>query len=204
MMVKGGTDQVPPFIALTGGIGAGKSTALAALERLGAAVLSSDAVVHELYASDQVRDAVVARFGPEVAPDGVVDRGQLATVAFAATESRSWLEGLIWPLVRDAVSAWKTRSQAADPRPRALVVEVPLLFEGGQERLYDATIAVTADEDVRRARASARGHRAVDEREARQLSQADKAARATYVVTNDGDIDELQRELSSVLAMLGV
>jgi len=204
MMVKGGADQVPPFIALTGGIGAGKSTALAALERLGAAVLSSDAVVHELYASAQVRDAVVAKFGPAVAPDGVVDRGQLATVAFASTESRAWLEGLIWPLVRDAVSEWKTRAQAADPRPRALVVEVPLLFEGGQVRIYDATIAVTADEDVRRARASARGHRAVDEREARQLSQADKAARATYVVSNDGDIDELQRELSSVLAMLGV
>jgi len=146
----------------------------------------------------------VAKFGPAVAPDGVVDRGQLATVAFASTESRAWLEGLIWPLVRDAVSEWKTRAQAADPRPRALVVEVPLLFEGGQVRIYDATIAVTADEDVRRARASARGHRAVDEREARQLSQADKAARATYVVSNDGDIDELQRELSSVLAMLGV
>jgi dephospho-CoA kinase len=204
MMVKGGADQVPPFIALTGGIGAGKSTALAALERLGSAVLSSDEVVHELYGSERIRDAVVARFGSKVAPTGVVDRGQLATVAFATPESRAWLEQLIWPLVRDAVSAWRTASEQADPRPRALVVEVPLLFEGGQERVYDATIAVTADEDVRRARASARGHRAVGEREARQLSQADKAARATYVVTNDGDIDELQRELSSVLAMLGV
>ena len=204
MMVKGGTDQVPPFIGLTGGIGAGKSTALAALERLGAAVLSSDEVVHELYGSERVRDAVVAHFGSKVAPAGVVDRGQLATVAYATPESRAWLEQLIWPLVRDAVSAWKTASEQADPRARALVVEVPLLFEGGGEGAYDATIAVTAGEDLRRARASARGHRAVDEREARQLSQADKAARATYVVTNDGDVDELQRKLSSVLAMLGV
>ncbi len=204
MMVKGGADQVPPFIALTGGIGAGKSTALAALERLGAAVISSDAMVHALYDLAEVRDAVVAKFGPQVAPGGVVDRGQLATVAFATTESRAWLEALIWPLVRDGISAWRKGTEAMDPRPRALVVEVPLLFEGGQESAYDATIAVTADEHVRRARASARGHRAVDEREARQLSQADKAARATYVVSNDGDIDELQRELSSVLAMLGV
>jgi dephospho-CoA kinase len=204
MMVKGGADQVPPFIALTGGIGAGKSTALAALERLGAAVISTDAVVHELYAADQVRDAVVARFGHEVAPGGVVDRGQLATVAFATAESRAWLEGLIWPLVRERVAAWRTRSEQAAPRPRALVVEVPLLFEAGHERVYDATIAVTADEDVRRDRAGARGHRAVDERDSRQLSQADKAARATYVVANDGDVDELERKLSSMLAMLGV
>jgi dephospho-CoA kinase len=203
-MVKGGTDQVPPFIALTGGIGAGKSTALAILERLGAAVISSDAVVHELYTSDRVRDAVVARFGAKVAPDGVVDRGQLATVAFDTAESRAWLEGLIWPLVRERVAAWRLASEQAAPRPRALVVEVPLLFEAGQEGLYDATIAVTADEDILRDRASARGHRAADEREARQLSQADKAARASYVVANDGDVDELERKLSSVLVMLGV
>jgi dephospho-CoA kinase len=203
-MVKGGADQVPPFIALTGGIGAGKSTALAALERLGAAVISSDAVVHELYASDQVRDAVVAKFGSGVAPGGVVDRGQLATVAFQTPASRAWLEGLIWPLVRERVDGWRERAQLASPTPRALVVEVPLLFEAGQVSLYDATIAVTADEQVRRARAAARGHRAVDEREARQLSQAEKAARATYVVVNDGDVDELERKLSSVLVMLGV
>jgi dephospho-CoA kinase len=203
-MMEGGADRVPPFVALTGGIGAGKSTALAALERLGAAVISSDAVVHELYCSDQVRDAVVGRFGSTVAPGGVVDRGQLATVAFQTAESRAWLEGLIWPLVRERVAAWRTQSERAVPRPRALVVEVPLLFEAGQPGLYDATIAVTADEDVRRERASARGHRAVDEREARQLSQAEKAARATYVVANDGDVDELERKLSSVLVMLGV
>ena len=88
-----------PFIGLTGGIGAGKSTALAALERLGAVVLSTDAVVHELYESDEVRDAVVARFGSLVAPGGTVDRGALAKAAFARPEGREWLEGLLWPRV---------------------------------------------------------------------------------------------------------
>jgi len=203
-MVKGGADQVPPFIALTGGIGAGKSTALAALERLGAAVISSDAVVHELYLSDQVRDAVVERFGSEVAPGGVVDRGRVAMVAFSTAASRAWLEGLIWPLVRERVGQWRTQRERASPPPRALVVEVPLLFEAGLEGLYDATIAVTADEQVRRERASARRHASMDEREARQLTQEEKAARATYVVANDGDVHELERKLSSVLAMLGV
>ena len=203
-MVKGGADQVPPFIALTGGIGAGKSTALAALERLGAAVISSDAVVHELYLSDRVRDAVVDRFGPEVAPGGSVDRGQLATVAFGTEEGRAWLENLIWPLVRERVGRWRTEHEQAPTPPRALVVEVPLLFEAGLDGLYDATIAVTAPDEIRRERASARAHMAMAEREARQLSQADKAARATYVVANDGDVNQLERKLSSVLVMLGV
>jgi dephospho-CoA kinase len=201
-MMEGGTSTVPPFIALTGGIGAGKSTALAALSRLGAAVLSTDAVVHELYGSPAVRGAVVQRFGASVAPDGVVDRGQLAAVAFATPENRAWLEGLLWPLVRERVATWREQAQHADPPPRALVVEVPLLFEAGHDKIYDATIAVTADEDLRRARAAARGHRALEERAARQLSQEQKAARATFAVVNDGDERELEHKLSAVLAML--
>src|SRR5664280_1188347 len=95
-----------PFVGLTGGLGAGKSTALAALERLGAAVISSDAVVHELYEGEELRDAVVARFGPEVAPGGIVDRSQVARFAFATAEDRAWLESLIWPLVGARVAQW--------------------------------------------------------------------------------------------------
>jgi dephospho-CoA kinase len=201
--MKGGTvSVVPPFVALTGGIGAGKSTALAALERLGAAVLSTDAVVHELYRSDSVRDAVVGRFGVEVVPGGLVDRGELAARAFATDGDLGWLEGLLWPLVRERVDNWREQQMAARPAPRAIVVEVPLLFEGGGEGMYDATIAVIADEPVREARAQARGHRALAERDARQLSQTEKAARSTYVVVNDGDLQELEDKLSSILAML--
>jgi dephospho-CoA kinase len=203
--MEGGTVQaVPPFVGLTGGIGAGKSTALAALERLGASVLSTDAVVHELYRSEAVRDAVVARFGAEVAPDGVVDRGELAARAFAVDGDLGWLEGLLWPLVRERVDAWREQQMLATPAPRAAVVEVPLLFEGGGEGSYDATIAVIADEPVREARAQARGHRALAERDARQLSQKEKAARSTYVVVNDGDVQELEDKLSAILGMLDV
>ncbi len=201
-MTQGGAHAVPPCIALTGGLGAGKSTALAALERLGAATLSTDAVVHELYATAAVRDAVVARFGPEVAPAGVVDRGRLAERVFADPADRGWLEQLLWPLVRERVSAWRAATAARVPAPRALVVEVPLLFEAGQEQSYDATLAIVADERLRRERAAARGHRAVDERAARQLSQEEKAARATYVVRNDGDLAQLEHRLSAVLGML--
>jgi dephospho-CoA kinase len=200
-------EPVVPFVGLTGGMGAGKSTALAALERLGAVVLSSDAVVHELYAHDaQLRDAVVERWGTQVAPDGVVDRSAVAERAFASAEERAWLEGLLWPLVGARVAAWLTDVRAGGSarggRPRAAVVEVPLLFEAGLEGLYDATVAVVSDETLRHERASARGHALADERSARQLSQQEKARRATFVVRNDGSEQELEQELSAVLDKL--
>jgi len=191
-----------PFVGLTGGLGAGKSTALAALQRLGAVTLSTDAVVHELYASDAVHDAVVERWGPEVAPGDSVDRGAVAKRAFASPEERSWLEGLIWPLVGQCVADFRAAADAAAPPPRAAVVETPLLFEAGMDGIYDATIAVVAPEEVRAARAAARGHAAVEERAKRQLSQEEKAAQASYVVENGGTVAELEQALADVLASL--
>jgi len=194
--------QAVPFVGLTGGMGAGKSTALSALRRLGAEVLSSDQVVHELYEGSELRDAVVARFGAEVAPGGVVDRAAIARRAFAREEDRAWLEGTVWPLVGARVASWLEHVRAQEPPPRAAIVEVPLLFEAGLDGLYDATIAVIADESIRRQRAAARGHELADERAARQLSQEEKANRASYVVHNDGSEQDLERELSGVLAKL--
>lgn len=192
-----------PFVGLTGGMGAGKSTALAALSRLGAAVLSTDAVVHELYESAQMRDAVVARFGADVAPDGVVDRAELARRAFAGEEERAWLEGLLWPQVGARVAAWLQEVRARTPPPRAAVVETPLLFEAGMEGIYDATIAVVASEPLRRERAASRGHAVADERASRQLPQEEKARRASFVVRNEGSEQELETELSAILDKLG-
>jgi dephospho-CoA kinase len=192
-----------PFVGLTGGMGSGKSTALEALRRLGAEVISSDAVVHELYESRPLRDAVIEHFGPEVAPEGVVDRSEIARRAFASARERAWLEGQVWPLVGARVAQWLERARARRPAPRAAVVEVPLLFEAGLDQLYDATIAVIAEESVRARRAARRGHALVDERAARQLSQQEKARRATFVVRNDGSEADLERELSAVLGKLG-
>jgi dephospho-CoA kinase len=142
-----------------------------------------------------VREAVVGRFG-------TVDRDQLAQRAFAAQEDREWLEGLLWPRVAERMVHWRSELDHRNPRPRAGVVEVPLLFESGMADAFDATIAVIAEEELRAQRAASRGHHAVDERLARQLPQHEKAQRATYVVVNDGSVAELEDKLSAVLDML--
>lgn len=191
-----------PFVGLTGGMGAGKSAALAALERLGAATISSDAIVHELLAGDEVRDELVARLGSEVAPDGVLDRTAIAAAVFERPEERAWLEGVLWPRVGARITAWREQVEAREDPPPAAVVEVPLLFESGMEAAFDATIAVVADDAIRASRTADRGHAAVDERHARQLGQTEKADRADYAVRNDGSLKELQQELSRILATI--
>ena len=187
-----------PFIGLTGGIGAGKSEALQALERLGAATLSTDAVTHELLSTGEVRELLVERLGEEVAPDGSIDRSAVASRVFGDDEQRKWLESVLWPRVGQRVADFR---ESVEDAPAA-VVEVPLLFESGMEAVFDKTIVVVADEDVRSERAAARGHELVAERTSRQLTQDEKAQRADFVVRNDGSVEELETKLSEVLAKL--
>lgn len=191
-----------PFAGLTGGMGAGKSEALAALERLGAATLSSDAVVHELLAGEEMRDLLVERLGPEVAPNGRVDRGAVGRAVFERPADREWLEGVLWPRVGARIAAWREEQERREPAPRAMVVEVPLLFEAGMEAAFDHTIAVVADEQLRARRAGERGHEGLSSRETRQLSQAQKADRADFVVRNDGGLEELEKRMSDLLARM--
>lgn len=191
-----------PFVGLTGGIAAGKSEALKALERIGAATLSTDSVVHELLTTGEVRDKLVERFGEKVAPDGEIDRGAVADHVFGDDDQRKWLEELLWPRVGKRIASWREEQANADPSPRAAVVEVPLLFESGMEQAFDKTIAVVADESTRSQRAGSRGHRGVESRTSRQLSQDEKAQKADIVVHNDGSLEDLERALSSALAKM--
>jgi dephospho-CoA kinase len=191
-----------PFMGLTGGLGAGKSEALRVLAELGAATLSTDAVVHELLQSDELRDIVVERLGPDVVRNGALDRSLIAERVFGDEEARAWLESTLWPRVGARVAAWRRSLDAADPAPRAAVVEVPLLFESGMDSVFDGTIAVVADEAVRAERAEARGHAALAGRTGRQLSQEEKSERADFIVRNDGTIDELKQSLSRLLAKI--
>src|SRR5215211_4240362 len=131
-----------PLVGLTGGLGAGKSEALRALKELGAATLSTDAVVHELLQHPDVRDLVVERLGSEVAPGGELDRSLVAERVFQDHEARAWLEGILWPRVGERMVAWKAEIDSAEPPPAAAVVEVPLLFESGMDAAFDHTLAV--------------------------------------------------------------
>jgi len=190
---------MPLKIGLTGGIAAGKSEALAAFGRLGAATLSSDAVVHELLASEPLRGRLRERWGTEVVSGDEVDRRRIGEIVFADHDELAWLESQVHPLVAERTGAW---IGSLPPETEVAVVEVPLLFEGGRASVFDATVAVVAGEDIRRERAQARGHALVDEREARQLTQDEKASRADHVVVNDGSIEDLERELSILLDRL--
>jgi dephospho-CoA kinase len=190
---------VTRFIGLTGGIGAGKSEALAALDRLGAATLSTDLVAHELLDDQEVRDLLVERWGDEVAPGGRVDRNRVAELVFGKPDELAWLESVTHPRVGAAVLAWR---QGIDPSTKVGVVEVPLLFEAGMEGAFDATLAVIAGDEIRERRLRERGHAGLEGREARQLSQDQKAARADHVVRNDGTLEELERELAQAMSRL--
>ena len=180
---------------MTGGIGAGKSTALDALERLGAETLSSDVVVRDLLTTDELRDLLVERWGERVAPDGEVDRSAVAEIVFVDDDERKWLESQLHPRVVQAMIEFRTNLK---PETDVAVIEVPLLYETGMDQAFDEVIVVTAGDALRDERLVARGDAAVGGREAAQLAQAEKAARADHVVVNEGSVEELERELAAV------
>jgi len=177
----------PVAVAITGGIGAGKSEALAAFARHGAATLSADEVVHDLIARDLVvRAALQARFG-------TVDRAEIADAVFADAEQLVWLEELLHPRVRERTDAWLREVDTP-----VAVVEVPLLYESGGEGRFDRVVVVTAPPRVRQSRSPAAGSR----RETRLIPDPEKAARADYVYENTGSLEELDAFVTSVLADL--
>jgi dephospho-CoA kinase len=184
------------FVGLTGGIGAGKSEALAAFERRGAAVLSTDRVAHDILDDEAVRDALVERWGPEIARNGVVDRERVGELVFADREELSWLESVTHPRVGAHVLEWR---RALDPEVEIAVVEVPLLFEAAMEDAFDATLAVVADDEIRDARLRERGQAGLAGREDRQLDQTEKERRADHVIRNDASLEELNREVDQLI-----
>lgn len=184
---------------MTGGVAAGKSTALAALAEAGVPTLSADAVVHQVYEDPEVIELVRERLGDEVVVDGLIDRDAVAREIFADPALRSWLEQLIWPRVGLRIFEFRREHAEALEPPAAVVVEVPLLFEAGMDQGFDRTIAVIVDDELRRQRAAERGGEELDARDERQLPQSEKAERSDVVVVNDGDVTQLgERVLAAV------
>jgi dephospho-CoA kinase len=186
----------PVAVAITGGIAAGKSEALTAFARHGAATVSSDEIVHELLRRDEVREVIVERFGlGVVAPDGQLDRGAVATIVFNDRDQLAWLEELLHPLVAVEYMTWRDQLAALRAPPRVCVTEIPLLYEVGAEERFDKVVVISAPEEVRRERSGA----TLDERAARMLPDEEKVARADYAFTNNGSLAELDRFVGSVM-----
>jgi dephospho-CoA kinase len=187
------------FVGLTGGIGAGKSEALAAFERLGAATLSTDRVAHDLLDDDEVRAALTERWGEEIARGGSIDREKVSEIVFNDRDELNWLESVTHPRVGAHVLEWR-QNLGADVD--VAVVEVPLLFEAAMEDAFDATVAVIADDDLRDARLRERGQGGLAGREERQLDQAEKERRADHVIRNDASLEELETEVRKLIEEL--
>jgi dephospho-CoA kinase len=190
------------MIGLTGAIAAGKTAALESLEKLGAATISADAIVHELLDDPPVVSKLVERWGEDVAPEGRADRARIGARVFADREELDWLEALLHPLVGEWLARWSQELPESAESAEVAVVEIPLLFETGMEDSFDATLVVAAPDDVREDRAAARGTDLVGERHGRQLPPQEKEARATYVVRNEGTRQELEEALAALLPEL--
>jgi dephospho-CoA kinase len=189
----------PIAVAITGGIGAGKTEALQAFARHGAATVSSDEIVHHLLLRRDVRERVVERMGNGVVgPDGEIDRGALATVVFNDRDALDWLEALLHPLVAAEYLQWREQLAQLPNPPRVCVTEVPLLYEVGGETRFDKVVLVTAPAKLRRARSLVAG----EERESRFISDADKAKRADWVYRNTGSLQELDAFVEGVMHSL--
>jgi dephospho-CoA kinase len=189
----------PVAVAITGGIGAGKSEALAAFARHGAATVSSDEIVHHLLRHDEVKAAIVARLGDGVvSPEGEVDRGALGTVVFNDRDALNWLEELLHPLVSAEYLRWRDDLAGLPNAPKVSVTEVPLLYETGAQERFDKVVVITAPTKLRRARSDL----ATDDREARFLPDAEKLKLADYSFKNTGSIEELDAFVASVMGDL--
>jgi len=181
--------QRPVTVALTGGIAAGKSEALAAFARRGAATASSDEFVHTLlYEDEGVRDAIRERWGE----NAVGDRKRIGEIVFNDPAELEWLEQLLHPRTRALGDAWL---ETVD-RPLA-VVEIPLLFETGGEARFEKVVVITAPRALREQR---RGPLA--DREARLIPDEQKLQRAEFSYVNDGSLTELDTFVAGVVENL--
>lgn len=203
-MVSGHEDapqRRPVAVAITGGIGAGKSEALAAFARHGAATISSDDIVHRLLREDdEVRHELLGRFGTGILDDaGNIDRPAIGEIVFDDAEALAWLEGLLHPRVVGEYLEWRARlAQLPDP-PAVSATEVPLLYEVGGESRFDAVVVITAPAELRRERTQVED---AGGREPRLIGDEEKVSRADFAYVNDGTRQELDDFVRGVVERL--
>ena len=190
----------PIAVAITGGIGAGKSEALYAFQEHGAATVSSDEIVHHLLASnDEVRVALVAELGEGILDGaGQVDRGRVAELVFADRTKLEFLEGLLHPLVAAEYLRWREQLAELPEPPAVCVTEVPLLYETGGNERFDKVVVITAPAKLREQRRRVRR----DDRDERLLPDAEKVKRADFAYVNTGTLEDLDAWVGEVMREL--
>ena len=190
----------PVAVAVTGGIGAGKSEALRAFARHGAATISSDDIVHRLLREDrEVQRELVDGLGDGILDEaGQIDRSEVADRVFPDRERLAWLESVLHPRVVAEYLGWRETLGGLPDPPAVCATEVPLLFEVGGETRFDVVVVVTAPRDLRRERAPVD----VDERSGRLVPDEEKVERADFAYVNDGSLEELDAFVASVVAEL--
>ena len=190
----------PIAVAITGGIGAGKSEALYAFQEHGAATVSSDEIVHHLLAENgEVRAALVAELGEGILDDaGHVDRGRVAEVVFADRAKLEFLEGLLHPLVAAEYLRWREQLAALPDPPAVCVTEVPLLYETGGDARFDKVVVITAPAKLREQRRRVRR----DDRDERLLPDKEKVKRADFSYVNTGSLEDLDAWVGRVMEEL--
>jgi dephospho-CoA kinase len=190
----------PIAVAITGGIGAGKSETLASFARHGAATVSSDEIVHRLLREDEeVRRRLLERFGDRILDEAdQIDRAAIAEIVFGDREALEWLEGLLHPLVAREYLEWREQLGRLPNPPTVCVTEVPLLYEVGGETRFDQVVVITAPPEMR----AERSRVPAGQREPRLLPDDEKAKRADFVYVNDGSLEELDAFVADVMREL--
>jgi len=198
---QGGSLSRPVAVAITGGIGAGKTEALNAFARHGAATISSDDIVHRLLRDDdEVRAALLERFGTGILDDaGQIDRAAISRIVFDDREALAWLEALLHPRVVGEYLAWREALADLPDPPAVSATEVPLLYEVGGDERFDVVVVITAPEELRRERARVS---TPEQRESRLIPDEEKAARADFSYVNDGSRGQLDEFVADTMRAL--
>ncbi|MBS0652759.1 MAG: dephospho-CoA kinase [Verrucomicrobia bacterium] len=192
-------------VAVTGGLSSGKSTVCRLFEELGSYAVSADIIVHQLLSPDTaVGQQVINLLGSDIVRDRQFDRKKIADKVFSDPDSLRALEKILHPAVFDEIKAKYLQIQN-EQKYSLFVAEIPLLYESESEDFYDAVIAVMADPAICRQRF--KEHRQqedleFDRRMNRQLSPMHKAAKAQFLIENNGSIDELKQNVANIYSQL--
>jgi len=190
-------------LGVTGGLGAGKSTACQRFKENGAVIFDADSIAKEILQTNQaIQDRIVEEFGTDVIKDGQVDTQKLASQAFSNEENQSILNNIVHPYV---IEAFEKRRDELEKKIGLLVVDAPLIFESGFDSHLDHTLLIFASMKMRIARALRRGNLTREEilrRMDLQMPEEDKRDLASFVIENNGSIEELNQEIDKLYHQL--